>query len=169
MSSSCRVRHGLRLVLPNLLLLRFLHRYDLLSSVITHKLLQCYFESLLLLGALANRSLALYLTRASWLPHLPPASSIPFSSYIYTRLRSSFTSDIEEGLTSSEFDLSANVAGGDSRAGLDEHGRREVKNIMRKKKVGFDEARRLWVEERFRREGISADGRPRDPKFVSFS
>lgn len=44
-----------------------------------------------------------------------------------------------------------------------------MKKIMRKKKVGFDEARRLWVEDRFRREGIGADGRPRDPKFVSFS
>ena len=112
---------------------------------------------------------ALYLTRAHWLPLLPPASSLPFTSYIYTRLPSSFTSDIEEGLTSSDFDLGANVAEGDSRAGLDEHGRREVKKIMRKKKVGFDEARRLWVEDRFRREGIAADGRPRDPKFVSFS
>ena len=40
---------------------------------------------------------------------------------------------------------------------------------MRKKRVGFDEARRLWVEERMRREGIGRDGRPRDPKFVSFS
>lgn len=41
--------------------------------------------------------------------------------------------------------------------------------MMKSKRVNFDEARRLVVEERFRREGIGADGRPRDPKFVSFS
>jgi len=40
---------------------------------------------------------------------------------------------------------------------------------MRKKKVNFDEARRLYMQERFKREGIAEDGRPRDPKFVSFS
>lgn len=41
--------------------------------------------------------------------------------------------------------------------------------MMKTRGVGFDEARRLVVEERFRREGIGADGRPKDPKFVSFS
>lgn len=41
--------------------------------------------------------------------------------------------------------------------------------MMKTRGVGFDEARRLVVEERFRREGIAPDGRPRDPKFVSFS
>lgn len=41
--------------------------------------------------------------------------------------------------------------------------------MMKKRNVGFDEARRIVMEERFRKEGISADGRPRDPKFVSFS
>ena len=40
---------------------------------------------------------------------------------------------------------------------------------MKKQGLGFDEARRVVVMERFRREGVGADGRPRDPKFVSFS
>ncbi len=40
---------------------------------------------------------------------------------------------------------------------------------MKTRRVNFDEARRILNEERFQRNGIGADGRPRDPKFVSFS
>lgn len=40
---------------------------------------------------------------------------------------------------------------------------------MKLRKVTFDEARRIVVEERFRREGIGADGRPLDRKAVVFS
>lgn len=40
---------------------------------------------------------------------------------------------------------------------------------MRSRKVGFDEARRIFTEQRFANNGIGPDGRPRDPKFVSFS
>jgi hypothetical protein len=40
---------------------------------------------------------------------------------------------------------------------------------MAKRKVDFDEARRIYVQERFRKNDIGPDGRPRDPKFVSFS
>lgn len=58
---------------------------------------------------------------------------------------------------------------GDSRAGLDEQGKREVQKIMRQKKVGFDEGRRMYMEKRFKKNNIGADGLPRDPKFVSFS
>ena len=39
---------------------------------------------------------------------------------------------------------------------------------MKQRKVGFDEARRMWMEERFGRENIGKDGRPRDPKAVMF-
>ena len=35
--------------------------------------------------------------------------------------------------------------------------------------VGFDEARRIFLERRLRANGIAPDGIPRDPKFVSFS
>jgi hypothetical protein len=61
------------------------------------------------------------------------------------------------------------MEGGDERAGLDDRAKREVHNIMKRRGVGFDEARRLYMQDRFRREGIGADGLPRDPKFVSFS
>ena len=89
--------------------------------------------------------------------------------YIYDRLPSSFAGDIEEGFSTNDFNLAENVAAGDSRAGLDPQGKREVRNIMRRQRVGFDEARRIYMEDKFSKNGIGADGRPRDPKFVSFS
>jgi len=33
----------------------------------------------------------------------------------------------------------------------------------------FDEARRMYMERSFERQGIGRDGMPKDPKFVSFS
>ncbi|KAL2830640.1 hypothetical protein BJY01DRAFT_118408 [Aspergillus pseudoustus] len=106
---------------------------------------------------------ALYFTRSRWLPLLP----VP--DHIYQRLPSSFTGDLDAGLTSSAFDLNANIESGDQRAGLDALGKREVLNIMRRQKVDFDEARRIYTEQRFAKNNIGPDGRPRDPKFVSFS
>ncbi|KAI9748917.1 MAG: hypothetical protein M1815_002877 [Lichina confinis] len=106
---------------------------------------------------------ALYLTRARWL------SRIPIPDYVYSHLPSSFAGDMEAGFSSSAFDLSGNVAEGDSRAGLDATAKREVQRIMRNRRVGFDEARRIYTEQRFAKNNIGADGLPRDPKFVSFS
>ena len=106
---------------------------------------------------------AAYLTRRHWL-HL-----IPIPEPLYHRLPSSFRDDIEAGLSSSNFDLSANVEAGDSRQGLDGAAKREVQAIMKRRGVGFDEARRLYMEQRFKSNNIGPDGRPRDPKFVSFS
>ncbi|KAJ5701574.1 hypothetical protein N7488_009122 [Penicillium malachiteum] len=105
----------------------------------------------------------LYLTRARWIPLLPAPDQL------YHRLPSSFTSDLEAGLSSSQFDISANIAEGDSRAGLDQRAKEEIRKIMRNRKVNFDEARRIYTEQRFARNNIGPDGRPRDPKFVSFS
>jgi hypothetical protein len=106
---------------------------------------------------------ALYLTRTRWLP------LVPVLDYIYDRLPSSFADDLEAGLSSSQFDLSANVADGDARAGLDNNAKREVRKIMKSQRVDFDEARRMYTEQRFAKNNIGPDGRPRDPKFVSFS
>ena len=107
--------------------------------------------------------LVLFFLRDRWLPY------VPFTGYIYDRLPSSFSNDIEEGFSSNDFDLSGNVTSGDSRAGLDEVGKREVSRIMQRNKVGFDEARRVFTEKKFAKNNIGPDGRPRDPKFVSFS
>ncbi|GAP88526.2 putative protein precursor [Rosellinia necatrix] len=109
---------------------------------------------------------ALYLTRNSWL-HL--LSELPGSSYLYARLPNSFAGDIEAGLSSNTFDLGANVESGDSRAGLDNAAKSEILKIMKTRRLRFDEARRVYMEQRFSANGIGPDGRPRDPKFVSFS
>ncbi|KAL8706346.1 MAG: hypothetical protein Q9201_000600 [Fulgogasparrea decipioides] len=105
----------------------------------------------------------LYITRDRW-THL-----VPIPEYVYDRLPSSFSNDIESGFSSADFDLTANVAASDSRQGLDQRGKQEVQKIMKSRKVGFDEARRIYTEQRFASNNIGADGRPRDPKFVSFS
>lgn len=76
---------------------------------------------------------------------------------------------MENGFSSSTFDLAGNVASGDTRAGLDDSSKREIQKIMKNKRIGFDEARRIYTEGRFAKNGIGPDGRPRDPKFVSFS
>jgi len=108
----------------------------------------------------------LFLTRSIWLPHM---TRVPGSDFIYSRLPSSFAADIENGLSSSAFDLSGNVSAGDSRAGLDDSSKREIQKIMKNRRVNFDEARRIYTEGRFAKNNIGPDGRPRDPKFVSFS
>jgi hypothetical protein len=80
---------------------------------------------------------------------------------------------MEAGLSSDAFDLSGNVSAGDSRAGLDDDAKREIQKIMKgswiKAPMGFDEARRVYMERRLEAQGIGRDGLPRDPKFVSFS
>ncbi|TVY47187.1 UPF0357 protein [Lachnellula occidentalis] len=116
--------------------------------------------------ALLVLSTVLFLTRFHWLPHVP---SLPGTTFLYSALPSSFSSDIEAGLSSSDFDLSGNVAAGDSRTGLDNASKKEIQKIMKNRRVNFDEARRIYTEARFAKNNIGPDGRPRDPKFVSFS
>lgn len=111
---------------------------------------------------------ALFFTRSHWTHHLPDVH-LPGAGYIYSQLPSSFAGDIEAGLSSSTFDLTGNVDAGDSRAGLDEASKAEVLRIMKKRRMTFDQARKVYMENRFKANGIGADGRPRDPKFVSFS
>ncbi|KKA27157.1 hypothetical protein TD95_000373 [Thielaviopsis punctulata] len=115
-------------------------------------------------------AIALYLTRVYWLPMLAQLSfSFPGSAHLYQALPTSFQGDLEAGLSSSTFDLAGNISGGDARAGLDEQGKAAVLKIMKKRRLPFDEARKVFMEQRFRDNGIGADGLPKDPKFVSFS
>ncbi|KAF2160721.1 hypothetical protein M409DRAFT_70253 [Zasmidium cellare ATCC 36951] len=131
----------------------------------------------------------LYLTRTTWKPYAPPIpylttpGPIPeplynlsdrltawIDSWRYSRVpTTNFQEDAEAGLHSANFNLAENIEAGDSRQGLDEGAKREIYVIMRRRGVAFDEARRLWIEARFRREGIGADGRPLDRKAVVFS
>ncbi|EHY56774.1 hypothetical protein ABEF92_001738 [Exophiala dermatitidis] len=111
---------------------------------------------------------ALYLTRSRWIPYLPDRvqETLDFS---YRRLPSTFMGDVESGFTSADFDLSGNVMEGDSRSGLDQKAKRDIQRLMKLRKINFDEARRVYMEQRFKKNGIGEDGVPRDPKFVSFS
>ncbi|KAK5997418.1 hypothetical protein PT974_02774 [Cladobotryum mycophilum] len=111
---------------------------------------------------------ALFFTQAYWI-HYVPEMRLPGADYIYSRLPSTFAGDIEAGLSSGTFDLSGNVESGDRRAGLDDASKTEILRIMKKKRMNFDQARKVYMENRFKANGIGADGLPRDPKFVSFS
>lgn len=139
--------------------------YFLLFTVLVGGTGQCSFHGPLFLMLCLNpdQSLALYLTRSRWmhLVHVP--------DYLYHRLPSSFTADLEAGMSSSHFDVTANIADGDTRAGLDQNAKRDIRRIMKGRRVNFDEARRIYTEQRFAKNNIGPDGRPRDPKFVSFS
>ena len=48
---------------------------------------------------------------------------------------STFADQVDAGLSSSTFDIEANIRDGDSRAGLDERGTQEVLDIMRRERV----------------------------------
>ncbi|KAJ4159312.1 uncharacterized protein LMH87_008218 [Akanthomyces muscarius] len=111
---------------------------------------------------------ALFFTRSYWLQYLPDVSiRLPSADYLYARLPSTFAGDIEAGLSSSTFDLGSNVEAGDSRAGLDDASKREILKIMKTRRMNFDKARKVYMENRFKANGIGPDGRPRDPKFSS--
>jgi hypothetical protein len=110
----------------------------------------------------------LFFTRHLWLPHLSEVH-IPGADYLYSSLPDSFHGDVEAGLSSSTFDLASNIDSGDGRAGLDDRSKAEILKIMKKRRLKFDDARKAYIESRFKANGIGADGRPKDPKFVSFS
>jgi uncharacterized protein DUF2015 len=111
---------------------------------------------------------ALFFTRNYWRHHVQDIH-LPGRNYLYSRLPSSFAGDIDSGLSSSTFDLSTNVEAGDSRAGLDDASKAEILKIMKKRRLRFDEARKVYMQNKFKANGIGPDGRPLDPKAVTFS
>ena len=90
------------------------------------------------------------------------------NSVRYARLPTNFQEEAEAGFHSTNFNLAENIEAGDSRQGLDQNAKREIYRIMKQRRVDFDEARRMHLQERFGREGIAADGRPLDRKAVTF-
>ncbi|SAM01468.1 hypothetical protein [Absidia glauca] len=79
----------------------------------------------------------------------------------------SFESDIEDGLTSSQFDLAGNLSEEETRAGLKD--KEEILKIMKRQKVSFDQARLIRQQKLLKKNNIDpATGLPLDPKFVSF-
>ncbi|KPI42401.1 uncharacterized protein AB675_9871 [Cyphellophora attinorum] len=119
--------------------------------------------SFILLSMIAGT--ILYLTRERWTAYLPSR----FQDVMYSRLPTTFMGDVEGGFTSADFDLTSNITEGDSRQGLDPKSKRDIQRLMKIRNIGFDEARKVYMEQRFKKAGIGADGIPNDPKFVSFS
>ncbi|OBZ74051.1 hypothetical protein A0H81_05874 [Grifola frondosa] len=78
-----------------------------------------------------------------------------------------FSEQADAGLTSSSFDIEANISEGDSRAGLDEHGTQEVLDIMRRERVNFDQARLIRQNQILAANGIDPSGLPLDAKAIT--
>ena len=86
----------------------------------------------------------------------------------YVNLDLSFQDDLEGGLNSESFDIRSNSDSEDSRKGLLEEGKREIKRIMNERGITFDEARLEYTRSRLAENNIDADGMPLDPKTVTF-
>ncbi|KZT59453.1 hypothetical protein CALCODRAFT_430924, partial [Calocera cornea HHB12733] len=71
------------------------------------------------------------------------------------------------GLSSSLFDIDENLEAGDSRAGLDPQGAEEVRRIMAREGVSFDQARLIRHKLLLSRHGIDPTGMPTDPKAIT--
>ncbi|KAG0038144.1 hypothetical protein BGZ82_000956 [Podila clonocystis] len=114
---------------------------------------------------------AAYITRGYWLPKLEDLrerlnyTQLPF---FRSEEDSSFAQNIEEGLTSSNFDLHQNLLGGDERHGLENA--EEIRKIMKKYRCNFDQARLIQQQNKMKANGIDPrTGVPIDPKAVYFS
>ncbi|KAF9434874.1 hypothetical protein BGZ76_007256 [Entomortierella beljakovae] len=113
---------------------------------------------------------AVFVTRGYWLPKLDELRD----RLKYTRLPffrsedSSFEQNIEEGLTSSTFDLHQNLLDGDDRQGIENA--TEIRKIMKKYRCNFDQARLIHQQNKMKENGIDPrTGVPIDPKAVYFS
>ncbi|KAK9371187.1 hypothetical protein V1509DRAFT_559203 [Lipomyces kononenkoae] len=128
---------------------------------------------------LRGRAGAGYLPGNATTGALPLGTLLPISSHQspvsvsnvsqYSVGPTTFQDDAASGLTSETFDLRSNVANGDVRAGLTDGSKAEIQTIMNEMHVGFDEARAMYTRRAMERNGIGADGRPKDPRAVFFS
>jgi len=110
---------------------------------------------------------ALYRYRSTIILHLPARVRSRFPKLSnYTPL-STFSDQVNAGLSSPAFDIEANIRDGDSRSGLDEQGIGEVMEIMRRENVNFDQARLIRHNRILARNGIDPSGIPLDSKAVT--
>ncbi|KAG0197253.1 hypothetical protein BGX28_009251 [Mortierella sp. GBA30] len=110
-----------------------------------------------------------YITRGYWLPKLEELRErLRYSRLPFFRAEdSSFEQNIEEGLTSANFDLHQNLLDGDDRHGLENAN--EIRKIMKKYKCNFDQARLIQQQNKMKANGIDPrTGVPIDPKAVYF-
>lgn len=75
---------------------------------------------------------------------------------------------MEHGLTSDSFDIGANVRSGDLRA-LDDAAKAEIRAMMLRRNMSFDEARLEYFRGKMKDNGIGSNGVPTDPRTVTFS
>jgi hypothetical protein len=75
--------------------------------------------------------------RAVIVPRLPAQVTALFPRLNHYTQLSTFSDQFSAGLSSSAFDIEANLRDGDSRSGLDEQGVHEVTEIMRRERVGY--------------------------------
>jgi len=108
-----------------------------------------------------------YRYRALILPHVPERMRFMFPKLNnYTPL-ATFSDQVDAGMSSSAFDIEANIRNGDSRAGLDERGTQEVLEIMRRERLNFDQARLIRHNRILAQNGIDPTGMPLDSKAIT--
>ncbi|KAK0238544.1 hypothetical protein EDD85DRAFT_905005 [Armillaria nabsnona] len=125
---------------------------------------------LFMLSVLAFFALVALLTfryRVSLAPYIPERLKAFFPKLRHYTPLSTFAEQASAGLSSSSFDIEANLRNGDSRAGLDEQGTQEVMEIMRRERVNFDQARLIRHNRILAQNGIDASGMPLDSKAVT--
>ncbi|GLB43357.1 putative fungal protein of unknown function (DUF2015) [Lyophyllum shimeji] len=122
-----------------------------------------------LAAAFLALTFAFYRYRATILPHIhiPERIRTLFPKLSHYTPLSTFSEQVNAGMTSSQFDIEANLRDGDSRAGLDERGTQEVMEIMRQQRVNFDQARLIRHNRILARNGIDPSGMPLDSKAVT--
>jgi hypothetical protein len=113
--------------------------------------------------------------RAVIVPRLPAQVTALFPRLNHYTQLSTFSDQVNAGLSSSAFDIEANLRDGDSRLGLDEQGVQEVTEIMRRERVkyvpfsnviyslpilyfSFDQARLIRQNRLLARNGIDPSG-----------
>ncbi|KAG0245022.1 hypothetical protein B0O80DRAFT_378606 [Mortierella sp. GBAus27b] len=115
--------------------------------------------------------LVVFLTRKHWLPKVQQLRErLRYSRLPFFRAEedSTFEQNIEEGLSSSNFDLHQNLLDGDGRHGMENAD--ELRKIMKKYRCNFDQARLIYQQNQMKANGIDPlTGVPIDPKAVYFS
>ncbi|KAK7031623.1 hypothetical protein R3P38DRAFT_2924830 [Favolaschia claudopus] len=101
------------------------------------------------------------------LPHLPERIRNLLPTLNNYQPLATFSDQITAGMSSSDFDIEANIRDGDVRTGLDEQGTREVMDIMRRERVNFDQARLIRHNRILAQNGIDPSGMPMDSKAIT--
>lgn len=103
--------------------------------------------------------------RKKWLPTYRRWRGL----YSLLETGNSFQDDIDQGLSSSTFNLDQNLALGDSRKGLEEEAKKKIIEIMNSQGLDFDEARARYLAQKMEANKIAPDGTPLDPRAFTFS